>query len=512
MEPVATTHAGKVRGRADDGALAFLGVPFAAPPFGEHRLLAPAPPVPWDGERPALAYGPTSQQPDDEIVGGVPEPSIAGEDILTVNVFTPDLGGAGLPVLVWIHGGGFYAGSPASPWYRGTRFARDGVVVVTVGYRLGAEGFAAFAGGPANRAVLDWLAALEWVQRNIAGFGGDPGRVTVAGQSAGAVAVTTLLSMPRAAGLFERAISMSGVARAVPVDEADATAATLAGHMGVAPTWAEVAARPFADLHAAQQALRAGQGLALLEDRRQAMGQMPFAPVIDGDLVPGKPLKAIAGGAGGAADLLAGATHHETNFGVSASVPTLDEAGLLRALTGFGLPADDYRALHAHLTPPDVLGQAITDRMFRSRVQSLAEARAAAGGAGHTFTYDFRWPSALLDGQVGAAHCIDIPFVFDNLDAEEVDGLAGPEPPQALADLVHGAWVRFVTSGDPGWPAHDLDHRTTMVFDVESGPVDDLLAAERVLWAGGAGAGGAASAAGAGAGGGAAAGGGPGGG
>src|SRR5262245_58258432 len=227
VDPVVTTSAGKVRGRPDEGALAFLGVPFAAPPFGEHRLLAPAPPVPWDGVRDALVYGSTSQQPADEISGGIPEASIPGEDILTVNVFTPDLGAAGLPVLVWVHGGGFVAGTPSSPWYRGTRFARDGVVVVTVGYRLGAEGFAAFDGGPTNRAVLDWLAALEWVQQNIAAFGGDPGRVTFAGQSAGAVAVTTLLSSPRAAGLFERAISMSGVARAVTLDEAATTAATL---------------------------------------------------------------------------------------------------------------------------------------------------------------------------------------------------------------------------------------------------------------------------------------------
>src|SRR6266498_1872982 len=132
MDPIVTTTAGRVRGFVDDGALSFLGVPFAAPPFGPHRLLAPAAPEPWEGVRDALAYGPTSQQPDDEIVGGIPEPSIPGEDILTVNVFTPDVGAAGLPVLVWIHGGGFFAGSPASPWYRGTRFARDGVIVVSV--------------------------------------------------------------------------------------------------------------------------------------------------------------------------------------------------------------------------------------------------------------------------------------------------------------------------------------------------------------------------------------------
>jgi para-nitrobenzyl esterase len=498
MDPVVTTTAGKVRGQPDDGALAFLGVPFAAPPFGEHRLRAPVPPVPWDGVRDALAYGPTSQQPADEIAGGIPEPCIPGEDILTANVFTPDLGAAGLPVLVWIHGGGFFAGSPASPWYRGTRFARDGVIVVSVGYRLGAEGFLALDGAPANRAVLDWLAALGWVHDNIAAFGGDPGNVTIGGQSAGAVACTTLLALTGSGtgsrsgsggvvdGLFRRVISMSGVARAVPPSEAEVTTAAIATHLGLPTplTRDAVAARPFADLHDAQMALRAGAGasFSLTEERREAMGQMPFAPVIDGDLIATKPLKAIAAGAGAGIDLLAGATHDETSFGVAATAPGLDEGGLQLALAGFGFPAEAYRSLHAERTPPQVLGQAITDRIFRSRVVSLAEAR-AAGGADRDFLYDFRWPSPLVDGQLGAPHCIDIPFAFDVLDAEDVGTLAGDEPPQPLADLVHGAWVGFVTDGDPGWPAHDLERRSTMLFDVESGPADDPLRAERELWA-----------------------------
>jgi para-nitrobenzyl esterase len=490
---VVATTAGKVRGAPDDGALAFLGVPFAAPPSGPHRLHAPAPPVPWDGVRDALAYGPTSQQPADEIAGGIPEPSIPGDDILTVNVFTPDLGAAGLPVLVWIHGGGFFAGSPASPWYRGTRFARDGVVVVSIGYRLGAEGFLALEGAPANRAVLDWLAALRWVHDNIAAFGGDPGNLTIGGQSAGAVACTALLALSGpgdvAEGLFRRVISQSGVARAVPPDEAAATAAAIVGHLGVPATRSAVADRSFADLHAAQLAFRAsaGGGTLLLEERREAMGQMPFAPVIDGALIHQKPLRSIAAGVGAGIDVLAGATHDETSWGVASTAPGLDEEGLARVLAGFGLPASAYRALHADLGPPQVLGQAVTDRIFRSRVVSLAEARCAAAGAGagQTFLYDFRWPSSLLDGALGAPHCLDIPFAFDLLDAEDVGALAGPEPPQALADLIHGAWVGFVTRGDPGWPAHDLDKRTTMLFDVESGPADDPLRAERELWAGG---------------------------
>jgi carboxylesterase type B len=163
----------------------------------------------WDGIRDALAYGATSPQPDRGITL-IPEPVIAGDNELNLNVFTPDLVAVGLPVLVWIHGGGFTGGCSASPWYRGGPFARDGVVLVSINYRLGAEGFLEVPGMPANRAVRDWIRALEWVQENIAAFGGDPHRVTIGGQSAGGAACATLLAVPAARGLYRAAACMSG--------------------------------------------------------------------------------------------------------------------------------------------------------------------------------------------------------------------------------------------------------------------------------------------------------------
>jgi para-nitrobenzyl esterase len=353
MDAVATTTAGRVHGAQDGEAVSFLGVPFAAPPVGPHRLLAPASPEPWDGVREATQYGPTSQRPEDEIPGGIPEPSIPGDDILTVNVFTPDLGAAGLPVLLWLHGGGFFAGSPASPWYQGQSFTRDGVVLVSAGYRLGAEGFLALKGAPANRAVLDWIAALEWVQHNIAAFGGDPGNVTVAGQSAGGIACSTLLTLPRAEGLFRRIVSMSGLTRAIPFDEAEATAGVVADQLGVAPTRDDIAGLPVAALHKAQLALRqAASAQPLAEDRRQGMGQLPFAPIVDGDLVPERPLDAIAAGRGGDVDVIVGCTHDEMTWGVSATASTIGEDSLQRALTKRGIQADNYRRLHSDLTAP----------------------------------------------------------------------------------------------------------------------------------------------------------------
>src|SRR5688572_28087277 len=182
-QPLAPTTSGTVRGFVEDDTKIFLGIPYAAPPVGEHRFLAPAPPASWDGVRDALAYGPTAPQKD-PVTTIIPEPVEPGDDFLNLNVFTPDLGAADLPVFVWIHGGGFVSGCNRSPWYRGTRFTRDGVVVVTIGYRLGVEGFLEIEGAPSNRAVLDWIAALEWVQKNIAAFGGDPSKVTIGGQSA----------------------------------------------------------------------------------------------------------------------------------------------------------------------------------------------------------------------------------------------------------------------------------------------------------------------------------------
>ena len=199
MEPIATTKQGKVRGSTEEGTAVFLGIPYAASPVGDARFAPPAPHERWEGTRDALAYGATALQPEQEFTL-IPEPTVPGDNCLNLNVFTPELGASALPVLVWIHGGGFFAGCSASPWYRGDRFARDGVVLVSINYRLGIEGFLAVEDGGVNRGVLDWLAALEWVQQNIEVFGGDPTKVTVAGQSAGGMAAAVLLSMPRARG------------------------------------------------------------------------------------------------------------------------------------------------------------------------------------------------------------------------------------------------------------------------------------------------------------------------
>lgn len=452
----------------------FLGLPYAAPPVGDLRFAPPAPPEPWDGVRDALCYGPTAPQPEQGWTI-IPEPTEPGADHLNANVYTPDLGGARLPVLLWIHGGGFNAGCNRSPWYRGTRFARDGVVCVSVNYRLGPEAFLEMDGAPSNRAVLDWVAALRWVRENIAAFGGDPGNVTIAGQSAGSAACVFLLTNPDARGLFRRAICASGVAdTGMSASTARELAGMVARELGVEPTRDGLARFEPAEILEAHAAL----GLPPTVDRTAPQ----FKPFVDGEVIAGPPLRAIHDGVAADVEVVCGATAHEINAMSLRIAP--DEDAAVRLLDRFGIGPDERRRYGSHLgvdRAAAIAGQAMTDYSFRVPVTKLLEAR--AGASARTFGYDFRWPSPMGDA-VGACHCLDIPFVFDNLDAERVrDGLHGPTPPQELADLMHGAWVRFCTDGDAGWEPYEPARRAMMAFGAESGVLDDPLGFERELFA-----------------------------
>ncbi|MER6514300.1 carboxylesterase family protein [Nonomuraea sp. NPDC001636] len=444
---IVRTTSGLVEGRAEEGGLAFLGVPYAAPPFGEHRFGAPVPPPPWDGVRPAVTRGPAAPQAAGADIGlYAPDVFETGDDCLNLDVRTPGAGGTGLPVLVWIHGGAFSIGGNGAAWHQGHRFARDGVVCVAVNYRLGFEGFLALDDAPLNRGVLDWLAALEWVRDNIAAFGGDPGNVTVAGQSAGAAAVATLLTMPRAEGLFRRAIVMSGSATLVAGEqEARDHARALAARLGIAPTRSSFAALPPEALVAAQPPPLTG-GSGGLND------SVPVKPVVDGDLIPAVPLDALRAGAGGHVPLLVGCTSQEADVFVRGMAAGLDEAAARAALDHLGVQVDE-----PGLTPAERVGRAVTRHLFTRETCWIREARPAYG-------YEFRWESPVESpaggGRVGAVHNLDLPFVFDVLDAPGVARTAGPGAPQTLADAMHAAWVRFARTGDPGWP---LGH--TMIFD-----------------------------------------------
>src|SRR6266566_410911 len=493
MDTVVRTQLGAVRGATIEGIAVFKGIPYAASPFGARRFQPPQPVEAWNGVRDALTYGATVAKPPyfppfDVLL---PEPAIAGEDCLNLNIWTPDPGKAGLPVMVWIHGGAFSNGSGAIPQYDGSRFARDGVVCVTINYRLGADGFLYLSDGIPNLGLLDQVAALAWVQENISAFGGDPNNVTIFGESAGGMSASTLLSMPRAKGLFRRVIAQSGAGHhVISPATAKRVGQYLAEKLGVEPTRETIAAVPIDRLLQAQVELSADV-FELPDPERWgevAANLMPFEPVIDGDVLPARPIDSIVAGAGAGVDIMVGTnTDEQRLFMVPNGVINFIKMDILAGtVAAYGLPVAEalatYRATRSDASPGDLLAAIVTDWFYRIPAIRLAEAHTKGNGA--TYMYEFAWRSPGFDGQLGACHALEIPFVFDTLDKEGYEAFMGDGAPQQLADAMHAAWVAFATSGDPGWPQFDLNRRATMRFDTKQELVEDPRSAERLLWEG----------------------------
>ncbi|MGI8418669.1 MAG: carboxylesterase/lipase family protein [Nakamurella sp.] len=472
--PLVSTPAGAVRGvMLGPSQAGYLGIPYAEPPLGPLRYALPVKRACWQGIREGSRYGATPLREYMANDTHIPEPSFPGNDTLLVNVFTPRPtdSSAALPVYVWFHGGGFVTGSPSSPWYDGGAFARDGIVVVSVSYRLGLDGFGVIAGAPDNRAVHDWILALEWVHDSIEAFGGDPKRVTIGGQSAGATAVLTLLSMPSVGHLFTDVTAESPCLITADRAEATARAGRLAKLLGIAPTLGAFASLDERAIFGVQAKMGAKEiGLQYVRNVTRGRGSaMGWSPVVDGDLIPYRIEDALSRGVGADKRLLIGATANELDV-VSQAIPAgfdrLTPWAALR-MAGFGRAA--ARAYVA-VTPGSVrtvLGRMVSDGGFRFNVARMLAARDSAerdaATVVETFAYDFRLPSS----ETGrAAHCIELPFVWDCLDAPKVvERNTGAHPPQPIADLMHGAWVRFIVSGDPGWPRYQPTTTEGMVVD-----------------------------------------------
>lgn len=493
MDTVVKTRQGSVRGSTIEGISVFKGISYAAPPFGPRRFRPPQPVEPWEGTRDALEYGSTVPKPPyfppfDKLLA---EPARPGEDCLNLNIWTPGVGRAGLPVMVWIHGGAFRNGTGMIPTYDGAHFARDGVVCVTINYRLGIEGFLYLGAGTANLGLLDQIAALTWVQENIAAFGGDPANVTIFGESAGGMNVTTLLAMPGARGLFRRVIAQSGAGyHAIPLETSRLMGQYLAEKLGVEASAEAFASVPGERLIQAQVEL-ANEVTTNPDPRRWRevlLNLMPHEPMIDGEILPDLPSKLLAAGAGAGVDVMVGSNTDEHNFFLvpPGVIDRLGEKVLAGLCMGYGLPLEEtlaiYRGLHPGASAGELYSAIITDWFFRIPAMRLAEARVAHGEA--AYLYEFAWRSPLYGGRLGACHALELAFVFDNLRLEAVQGLTGPAAPQELADSMHAAWVAFAASGNPGWPRYDLARRATMRFDMLSEVVNDPHAVERVFWEG----------------------------
>jgi para-nitrobenzyl esterase len=477
---LATTPAGQVRGEATAYGAVFRAVPYASPPVGVLRFQPPQPVPPWAGVRDALTYGPTPPQVAEsaDLADLLPNVVIPGDDYLHVNVWTPDLAGKA-PVVVFIHGGSFTSGSNAVGVYDGTAFARDGVVFVSINYRLGADGFVWFGDGVPNLGLLDQVEALTWVRDTIAAFGGDPGRVTVMGESAGAMSIGALLAMPAAKGLFHRAILQSGAAHhAISPPAARNVGRRLAKVLRVPATHEGIGTASSAALIAAQSQVSAQ--LTKSPFRRiwgdVATNLLPFEPVIDGEVLPVLPIRAIEAGAGSDVDVLVGYNTEEARL----FFLTVPERGVvprvMSAILGrlFGLGRRDLAAYRGWAKGDhDALIAMITDAVYRIPALRLAEAH------GRAHVYRFAWRSPAREGRLGAAHAVELGYVFDALDHADSQGMLQGHGDVDLATAMHGSWVAFAKTGDPGWPTYARDCRVEREFGGVDAVVTDHHPASR---------------------------------
>ncbi|MFJ8754559.1 carboxylesterase/lipase family protein [Streptomyces sp. NPDC102441] len=485
------TKNGSVQGfRVSTEVVAVLGIPYAAPPFGANRFRAPLPAPAWTGVRDCTAFGAVSPQSAE--LPGAPVWSPADEEILTVNVWTPTPEVGHLPVLVWIHGGAYTFGSSAQPDFDGTALARTGLVVVTLSYRLGFEGFGHIPAAetttyPDNRGLLDQVAALRWVRENIAAFGGDPGNVTVAGQSSGAASVACLMVMARARGLFHRAIVHSAASPCYTLETAAATTREIAAAAGC-PATAEglTSATP--------QALVVASDRVVNDYRHDpASGSRHYdpslyAPVLDGDVLPTDPLTGMAAGASREVDLLVCHTTEEywllDAVGSSAKITTEKQLALFAE--DFHLPdglVAGYRAAMPHAPVLDVYLAVFGDLLFGEYSNRLVERHVQAGGRAFLSRFDRRRTGP--NGVVRAWHCADIPFAFGNLDTDCLAVLIGGTPTPAdheLARRMVRAWADFAATGNPGWPPVNNSTTQARIWSTDDVPTDGQSAAIRALW------------------------------
>lgn len=483
MPLLVETKYGPVRGRQEGPVHVWRGLPYAQAPVGEGRFRAPQPPQPWNEVRGATTFGAVAPQLSVGLESrfnvrpGAAQLPAQSEDCLFLNVWAPAAPGK-YPVMVWVHGGSFVTGSGSMPLYDGARFAAQGeVVVVTLNYRLGVLGFLHLAdlgqGFDNNLGLLDQVAALVWVRDNIAAFGGDPGRVTIFGESAGAMSIAALLGMPAAEGLFQAAILQSGAVRAQPPERAKAVVQGMLRELGVGDPAALRTLPVEALLQAAQRLLRTFQG------------GLPFQPVLDGATLPANPLETLAAGTWAGVPLLLGTNHDEGNLFVP---PDATGQHLERLLTPYTGPEQALALASGYPATPAGHSALLTDMVFWLPALQVAERQLP-----HAPIWMYRFDWSVPSGQPvpGAFHALELAFVWDALDLPAAQIFLSNAPaPQPLAEAMHRAWLAFAhhhAPNGPGllsWPRYELPARATLIFNTESHVEENPQRARRELWAG----------------------------
>jgi len=502
MSAVASTRFGKVEGEEMPGLSIFKGIPFAAPPTGARRWLAPEKPAPWSGSRDARRFGGVAPQLPMMLsaLAAMVIDDPQSEDCLYLNVWTPAADNRRRPVMVWIHGGAFTIGAGSQAIYDGSTLARRGdVVVVGINYRLGPLGFLRLADAtngaiPAtgNEGILDQIAALQWVRDNIAEFGGDPQNVTIFGESAGGMSVGTLLAAPAARGLFHKAIPQSGACHTgSPRERANRNAERVMAKLGASNADALRGLTP-AQLLAA----------TLMPDGKTPdpeFAGMAYQPVIDGAVMPRAAIEMVTEGASSDVAIMAGSTLDEWKLfaPMDPGIRTLDRTGLAARYSRRMAPdvADglitNYEKARASrgasTTAPDVFNALETDRIFRIPALRLAEVHAKRRG--RIYNYLFTWPSPAVKGMLGSCHALELGFVFGTNHLPGMPQFAGTGPiVERLATEIQDGWLAFARNGDPSceslgaWPQYDASRRATMILGEKSAVQDAPYDGERRAW------------------------------
>ncbi len=484
---VVQTETGAVRGKIEDDIAVFKGIPYAAPPVGELRWRAPRRAAAWDGELAADRFGPVCPQPLQPAAKAWRREYIEtvgqSEDCLTLNIWTPsETPRTPLPVMVYIHGGNYQRGSGSEPRYVGTTLVRDGVILVTINYRVGALGRFAHpalsriqAGEPlANYGILDQIAALEWVRRNIEAFGGNPDTVTVFGHSAGGVSVNVLMVSPLAKGLFHRAIAQGS---AVALDKTRHM--TKKGRPGALEAPLVTDGQTMADhfgITGDDKAIAAGLRALTTDEilRYQTSKFLLFPPVVDGTVIPDDIPVLFESGRQHDVPYMAGANSWEWDQ-ITRGPPALHEF----LADGFlaGLSDEDLR-IFGDLNRVDLSRRWFSDGLFLTSTRYIADQMKSVSSP--AYLYHFAYVQEELRGEIpGAPHGSEVPFVFDVVrsrpELQYPREVTNTDDDHAMGDIVRGYWVAFAKTGNPNgegrphWPAYDRETDNTMVIDAEVG-------------------------------------------